>query len=485
MTDVLVSQSFDLSRLLEEVAAELDIPAHLYEDAVAKYSDVGTWLSEENSPLARYSPDVYPQGSFRLGTVVRPMLREDEFDIDLVCHMTIAKASVSQRVLKALVGDRLKQRDDLREMLEESRRCWRLNYDDPFHMDVLPAIPNDQTPPDGILLTDTELARWQSSNPRAYADWFYGRMRVILNERRVAKAQEIRADVEDVPEWTVRTPLQRVVQLLKRHRDVYFQNAADMRPVSIIITTLAAHSYDGQPDTLTALQAAVARMPLFIEKRGDKWWVQNPVDAGENFADKWNEKPAKREAFLGWLGQAQADLDALRSTRELPEVIESVARSLGRGVATKVAARANPSGMGYRLVTAAPTVPGLANDSHALRPTWPTALTNTARIAASVYMRKNGRLLRPLAEQPVSKKLWIRFTAKTDVRPPFAVQWQVTNTGDEALAARQPRGNFEESDEGTVRWEQTAYRGTHWVQAFILKDGYCVARTERTLVRVR
>ena len=212
----------------------MDIPEHVYEDATLKYEDVGNWLGAEDSDLLRYAPEIYVQGSFRLGTVVRPINEEDEYDIDLVCHLEIEKEQTTQKDLKEMVGDRLKKRDDLAKILEPSRRCWTLEYPAEnqmprFHMDVLPAIPNMERPPTGILLTDTELKLWQKSNPRAYADWFYERMKVIFQEKRAAFAESIQAaNVEEVPEWQVKTPLQTAVQILKRHRDIHFQGREDV-----------------------------------------------------------------------------------------------------------------------------------------------------------------------------------------------------------------------------------------------------------------
>ena len=75
----------ELARLLEDTAAGLDIPPELAEEAILEYEEVGAWLNDETSALHQYSPRVYPQGSFRLGTPVRPLRPEDEFDIDLVC----------------------------------------------------------------------------------------------------------------------------------------------------------------------------------------------------------------------------------------------------------------------------------------------------------------------------------------------------------------------------------------------------------------
>src|SRR5436190_22909342 len=93
-----------LSQFFERIAQELDIPDALHEDAIVQYEDVATWISAVDSLLAVYEPSVYPQGSFRLGTVVRPISEEDHYDIDLVCNLVIAKENTSQAELKKLLG---------------------------------------------------------------------------------------------------------------------------------------------------------------------------------------------------------------------------------------------------------------------------------------------------------------------------------------------------------------------------------------------
>ncbi len=62
-----------LSKSLDDVARLLDIPEDLAEEAIAKYEAVAAWLSDEESPLRQYEPELYPQGSFRLGTPIRPL----------------------------------------------------------------------------------------------------------------------------------------------------------------------------------------------------------------------------------------------------------------------------------------------------------------------------------------------------------------------------------------------------------------------------
>ncbi|HCS77937.1 MAG TPA: hypothetical protein DIW05_09720 [Syntrophaceae bacterium] len=493
----------ELDKLLINTASILDIPDHVYEDATLKYEDVGNWLGAEDSELFNYAPDIYVQGSFRLGTVVRPISAKDEYDIDLVCHLSINKENISQKDLKEMVGMRLKKRKDLAEILKPSRRCWILEYPTGnhmpnFHMDILPAIPNIARQPTGILLTDTELKLWQKSNPKAYADWFYERMKVIFQERRAAFAESIQANIEDVPAWQVKTPLQTAVQILKRHRDIYFLDKQDLKPVSIIITTLAALSYENQPSVYDALIGIMQKIETnwgkkgFVEYRNGKWWVANPVDDDENFADKWNEYPARRESFLAWLKKVQRDLNAAITSRNFNESAETLAPVLGRSTIARAAQNIGRPISSTALVPMAETiqVPALGDTRHCQASQWPEKLTYKANVSASIHLKEYSakKKLWDLTNRSVPKNIWLRFLVKTNVPQPYDVRWQVVNTGREALEADQLRGDFynsNTSNNNCVRWEHTSYVGTHWVEAFIIKNGSCVARSGRKLVKIR
>jgi Adenylyl/Guanylyl and SMODS C-terminal sensor domain len=105
-----------------------------------------------------------------------------------------------------------------------------------------------------------------------------------------------------------------------------------------------------------------------------------------------------------------------------------------------------------------------------------------------VYRKYRGK--RPLwalsDDRPVSKGYGLRFRAQTNTPPPFDVQWQVTNTGREASDDHGLRGDFYVSDDGSMgRWESTRYAGTHWVEAFVVKNGVCLARSGRKLVKIK
>jgi hypothetical protein len=78
--------------LLENISNELDIPENHFKQAEERYKAIGRWLLREDSTVAEYNPDIYPQGSFLLGTMIKPVTEKEEYDIDLVCKLDITKS---------------------------------------------------------------------------------------------------------------------------------------------------------------------------------------------------------------------------------------------------------------------------------------------------------------------------------------------------------------------------------------------------------
>ena len=135
------------SPLLEAIANTLDISERHYTQVVKRYQSISAWLERDESIVACYMPKIYPQGSFLLGTVIKPISGAEEYDLALVSELSLQKTEISQEKLKYLVGAEIKsyaQANKMNARPEESRRCWTLNYADgaQFHADILPAIPD-------------------------------------------------------------------------------------------------------------------------------------------------------------------------------------------------------------------------------------------------------------------------------------------------------------------------------------------------------
>jgi hypothetical protein len=66
----------------------------------------------------------------------------------------------------------------------------------------------------------------------------------------------------------------------------------------------------------------------------------------------------------------------------------------------------------------------------------------------------------------------------------YRIEWRVVNTGNEARQKKCLRGDFYSSEGHAVRWEETAYRGAHWVEAFVIlrRKNQCYGKSDRFFV---
>lgn len=511
--EMLFAQKSNFNRLLEDLVEELQVPRSRYEQAQKSYNSLGEWLHRKESSVLSDDPDVYVQGSFQLGTAIKPASDEEDYDIDMVCRLRRDMSENRQVDIKNLVGNEIKSYAKSKGMHRPSngRRCWTLSYADgaQFHMDILPAIPDltrrkslaDRGSEIGRLgktalaITDREHQNyerishdWRSSNPKGYALWFKDRMGPLFRKRAADHARELRASVEDVPIFLIRTPLQGAIQILKRHRDLMFGDNPDDKPISIIITTLAAHAYSQEETLEEALLSILQNLDRHIELRGDVFWVQNPADPDENFADKWPSHPERKDAFFEWLEKARHDFrnaQAALSTRGAAEILKS---SLGSIHVNRALAKRNLL-TELRLPDRLVSQLGMAlSPSYMRRPRWQHAMEGEVRISNATYTRAG---YRPQSftsgSAALPKGCDLRFEASTTVTGKYKVFWQVVNTGSEAEDANGLRGNFQSGGPtrgGLTREESTQYRGVHTIECFIVKAGKLAARSGQFIVNI-
>jgi len=343
--------------IIETMIKLLELPDSAYDKARKRYKDLGEWFESEDSAVAGNNPHIFPQGSFCLGTAIRPLDKSDKFDLDLACKLRdgISKESNTQQYLKKIIGQELetyRKARGIKKELESKHRCWRLEYQDDlsFHMDIVPCIPAGGVRYKAILesmrksglddfvagsaskttisITDDRhkgymniCSDWEISNPEGYAKWFEYRMNpqqtIILLEK---------AQVDDVPLFKKKTPLQRVIQLLKRHRDNWSKENPDTKPISIIITTLAARAYNCETDIIAALGNVLENMGGYISLTKPR--VPNPVNPEEDFADRWYRTDCLHlrleDNFNAWLMQAKKDFQHITSTTDAEFLCEQM-----------------------------------------------------------------------------------------------------------------------------------------------------------------
>lgn len=301
MIDLFENYTLQREELLARIAQELQLNKTRLMRMESAYNALAEFLKNDNDFFEDLEIEVYAQGSKRIGTTVRPINNED-FDLDVVLHIYDPYYNhTPEQVYSALVNS-LRNNEHYKYIMEKKKRCVRLNYKSDFHMDILPACMPNNFEKEKIKIPEKALRNWSSGNPKGYSSWFLGIADSVKEpilrkyaEELLESQMQFKAQVEkeDLPkELYFKTPLQRSVQLLKRYRDIYYENR-DYRLSSIVITTLAARLYQGEDSIFDAINNIAARISSsYIDSvnGGYKFKVLNPVNPEEDFTDSWTDK---------------------------------------------------------------------------------------------------------------------------------------------------------------------------------------------------
>lgn len=481
----------EISQHLDDAIQEIEISPSNLEKAHQRYQSVGRWLCREESSLKNFSPNIYPQGSFNLGTAVKPISLDDDYDVDSVCEIQASRTSNSQETIKKAVGKELKEyakSQNFSSPLEEGKRCWTLVYSDGhgFHFDVLPSLPLNSGISTDISITDKTHPRykqicddWEQSNPKGYLEWFKSRMTVTYREAVLASlgvTEAAQASVDEVPVYRIKTPLQKAIMLLKRHRDLFFlEKESGHKPISVIVTTLAAMAYENEPDLLLALTNIINKLPnLSQHKHQGRYWLPNPSNPNENFAERWNQNPELAKEFSEWVSALKEDIEWVLNASHLNELSIGLLYFIGERSHNKLfkpneLVKDGFFNKGWRRSRTEPESTGIKT------------INITAKFSKNGFRQKqfnSGYLL--------DKGVDLTFTANEKF-PGAIYYWQVVNTGPEAGNSNSLRGGFYDgsSRRGRVRNEKTKFTGLHMVQCFAIKNGYIVGRSKEFVVSIK
>ena len=309
-----------------------------------------------------------------------------------------------------------------------------------------------------------------------------------------------------------------MIQILKRHRDIYFAGHKweKYKPISMIITTLSARLYEGKVDRLRSVYSAldyivgqlishasllepmqllsedVAKLKL-IQRVGNKWYIPNPVnphypgdpdEKGENFADKWDRNDhARAKAFFKWIEWLQDDFQGILNAGTKTQLDEALEARFGSNAAKESIQRHKCSLTS--IIPATTTALSRFDVPHRDQPLWPKDYRYSVVINGQAARQGFRTMHSNRGFNRIGKGFSLRFEAKTNVPEPYKVYWQVVNTGFEAeqLGKRGLRGTIFSGS--IVRTESTEYIGFHWIECFIVKNNVCVARSGEFVVNIQ
>jgi len=494
----------NLSIFLEKIYKELDIPDEYYEKANTSYKSFTEWLNRGDSSLKKYDPEIFIQGSFKIGTVIKPIGENGSYDIDIVCKLNnLSKEEITQKDLKELLGKEVKLYANSKNMINEphnGKRCWTINYHDEakFHIDILVCIEDsvsfirkltennlfekNEYNDSAIAITDKTsdeyykiTNNWEISNPKGYFEWFRGKSN-FYNQKRLL-AERMNMKIEELENYKVKTILQKVIQILKRHRDNFFENNIDYKPSSIIISTLAAKAYKGETELELALKNIINNMTSYIEKIGNEYRILNPVNPLENFAEKWNKNEQLKNEFDNWVDNLRkifvenSQNYSILGNEYVGEITESLS--------------INNKDTFYNFNNIENFVKSI---SHRQKAKWEMKDSLDVSIKATKTKKGHSKPRTFNSGDLLTKNSKLKFEAISENIKKYTVYWQITNTGLEAMQDKCLRGDFYNGsiEEGKkIRKENTKYTGTHIVECYLVKDEICYGKSKPFIVNIK
>lgn len=320
--EVLVTESRPefIDEILHRICADLQLSAGQHQNAEDRYNTIGELL-QDREPTAAFDPRISAQGSMLLGTTLRPEGRR-EYDLDLLCTLQVRPSEVDRpSQLLELVEAPLRSHGTYETMLEEKpfSRCVRVRYKDEFHLDIVPCCPDPNSSDGAILVPDRNSETWQPGNPPAYAKWFEAKATTIF-------AKALREAIAPLPGYEAadrKLPLQRVVQLLKRWRDVKFADNPKQAPSSIVLTTLAGLHYQGE-ESVYASMSSVLRGILGSLPQVGRLVVWNPVH-DEDLSESWDDDIQAYHRFVAGIRELTVAWNELVSIQGIDAVTKQLA----------------------------------------------------------------------------------------------------------------------------------------------------------------
>lgn len=403
--------------------------------------DAITSFLRNDEVFSEYFIDVIPQGSYAQRTIIKPV-GSREFDADVLLamkeHPDWSPAEYTaelKRVFEASLT--------YKGMAHKRTRCVFIDYADDFHIDVIPFV--EERP----AITNNKKNDWETTDPQAFTEWLEGKSRIVGGGR-----------------------LQAVLRLLKYLRD----SKVTFSIKSVLLTILVGRAVDSSRtasdpkyygDISTALVHIIEDLSTYLQANPVMPPIYDPAGTGKDFRERWDQ-----EGYANFRKQVAYYAAKIRKAYSAESIDESLA-----GWQAVFGSSFTAPAEGTVVEKAASTEQFIDSSLRI-----PVRLTNQVSLIGRVRRTGVARAYDlPGRGDRVQKNRTIDFElVRCDVEEPYRVYWKVKNTGSEAAAASQPRGEIKLGS--TSRYESTAFVGSHYVEVYIVKDEVCVAMDRQSVI---
>lgn len=407
-----------------------------------QWNDLAEYLKDSLYRKYGYKISTWLQGSYKYATLIRPINKNEEYDVDLGVYFEWQKdgeATPAPEQLREWVQKELliyaQQHNEVKSITTPPKpRCSRTIYSGQFHIDT--PVYHLDTSSDVRRLALLE-GGWELSDPKRFHKWF----------RDVAKNEE-------------RDQLRRLIRYLKGWAAVEFSNAERSRPSSILLTVLATEAYleargwkfvlEDDDDALTDVIRRIHERLLVDSK------VLNPAEKGK---ENLNRIPG--EHWDVFMTRLQTLLDSAEAADE----------------AVDEASAAFAWSESFSFLMPLPNV----QEIEISRNEGGRALMQVPEIDIRVYRDQSKEAVTQHRNEvpSVAKDCRLTFTiANPHIVPEFAtIEWTVRNIGEESDKIGD-LGHRRSGARMLTAEETTAYAGLHYMDCVIRVSGniYAVRR---------
>ncbi len=203
------------------------------------------------------------QGSYALGTLIKPVDNNNEYDADIQIVMNPNDDWDPKDYVDA-IHRTLKQNQTYADKLRLKTRCVTIDYAGYFHLDVVPRVTINGK----HYICNRRDNKFEPTDGTGYRDWFNEKNRITGGN------------------------LKRAVRLLKYLRD----HKGNYTAKSILLTTLAGNAIEPSDEGKEAvgtvsdtLVTILTRMDEYLQRHPTMPEIENPVLSTETFNRHWDQ----------------------------------------------------------------------------------------------------------------------------------------------------------------------------------------------------
>jgi hypothetical protein len=414
---------------------------------------IGDFLSSGEDVIASNFIELVPQGSYAHRTIINPVDTNDEFDADVLLDMNEVEGWEAEDYVEQLYQV-FRSSSTYRGMVSRRSRCVTINYAGEFHMDVVPYL----TRHDERFITNRNTNQYELTNPEGFNDWLDGQNRITGG--RLAK----------------------VIRLLKYVRD--FKNNFSVK--SVILTILLGEQVndaalwadpDHYKDLPTALLNLLTDLNEYLQENPSMPSIDDPSCPTENFNHRWDQDQYANfrnwvKTYTEWAKDAYDETD--------PEESHAKWRRLfGEKFGTYSTTETKAS-EAHRAVAGVRDTEEFINNKFTVAMNSSYSIKLQARTVGRNGWRSYALSTRGNRVDPGRS---MNFTVKSmNVPGPYELWWKVRNVGPEAIKQNMIRGQIERDKGSQSRTEPASFRGNHYVEAYVVKDGVVVAMDHHPVI---